>query len=207
MKSLGQHVFERAGCTSCHSGPFLTNNTIISNAQLGANPMRALALQKTEQNFFSQPVLYTFDTPVPLPAHPHTVPVPIADIDPIQIDLAWAHHGSQGGYKVPSLVGLYWSAPYLHDGGVAVGTNVDSELGLPGTVQNNIAPDPANSLRALIDRQLRSRVIAANEASPGLRRMNVQGIGHDYWVDSQSGFSEHDQDALILYLLSYEPGP
>jgi hypothetical protein len=34
----------------------------------------------------------------------------------------------------------------------------------------------------------------------------VQGIGHNYWVDSQSGFSIQEQQALILYLLSYEPG-
>jgi hypothetical protein len=36
-----------------------------------------------------------------------------------------AHRGSNGGYKVPSLVGLYWSEPYLHDGGVAVGKRIE----------------------------------------------------------------------------------
>jgi hypothetical protein len=127
-------------------------------------------------------------------------------LDQQQINLAWAHHGSEGGYKVPSLVGLYWSAPYLHDGGIAAGRNIASELGLPGTVEKNILPDPVNSLRALLDRNLRARVASANQSSSALRRMNVEGVGHNYWVDRQSGFTEEEQHALILYLLTYEPG-
>jgi hypothetical protein len=205
MKNLGRQVFEKARCSTCHSGRFLTNNLVIPVGDIGANPTRALALQKTEKNW-AAPVLYTFDTRVPLPPQPQPLPVPTGNLDPHQIDLAWAHHSSGGGYKVPALVGLYWSAPYLHDGGVAVGSNAQSDLGLPGTVEKNVMPDPANSLRALIDRDLRTRVVAANAASAGLRRMNVQGIGHNYWVDSQSGFSIQEQQALILYLLSHEPG-
>ncbi|MBV8833857.1 MAG: hypothetical protein JO108_32050 [Acidobacteriaceae bacterium] len=58
----------------------------------------------------------------------------------------------------------------------------------------------------LVDRGLRARVVAANEASPPLRRMNVAGTGHAYWVDPQSGFSGQEQQALILYMLTYEPG-
>ena len=100
------------------------------------------------------------------------------------------------------MVGLYWSAPYFHDGGVAVGKHAESDLGLPGTVGKNILPDATNSLKALVDRDLRARVVAANEASAGLGRMNVQGIGHNYWVDSQSGFSMEEQRDLILYLLT-----
>jgi hypothetical protein len=203
-KARGRHVFKRALCTNCHSGPFLTNNTVIPNKELGANGIRAMALEKTEGNF-AAPVLYTFDTPVPLPRDPQRLPVPIEHLDSRQIDLAWAHHGSGGGYKVPSLAGLYWSAPYLHDGGVSVGKNRQTELGLPGTVERNVAPDPASSLDALLNRELRSRVVAANEASPALRRMNVQGIGHNFWVDRESGFTDEDRQALILYLLSFEP--
>lgn len=65
-------------------------------------------------------------------------------------------------------VGLYWSASYLHDGGVAAGKNLDSELGIPGTVEKNVMPDSANSLKALLDRDLRERVVHANEASADL---------------------------------------
>ncbi len=202
--TLGRQVFEKAQCSTCHSGPFLTNNKVIPAAEVAANPVRAAALARTEKNF-APPVIYAFDTGVPLPAYPQLLPVPTGNLDPGQIDLAWARHGSEGGYKVPALVGLYWSAPYLHDGGVAVGRNSQTQLGLPGTVQQNIMPDPANSLRALVDRGLRGQVVAANEASSALRRMNVQGIGHNYWVDSQAGFTDQEQRALIAYLLSYVP--
>ncbi|MFL6446221.1 MAG: hypothetical protein ACJ746_00740 [Bryobacteraceae bacterium] len=101
---------------------------------------------------------------------------------------------------------FFWSAPYLHDGGVAVGQDENKNLGLPGTVEINQMPDPFNSLRALVDRNLRARVVAANEGSAALQRMNIQGVGHNYWVDSESGFSDDQQRALINFLLTYEPG-
>ena len=202
VKYLGREVFEKAGCPACHSGPFLTNNAIVPSSQIGTNPVRARALRKTEMNL-AEPVIFTFETPVPIPAHAQMLAVPTNTLDQRQVDLAWAHHGTEGGYKVPALVGLFWSAPYLHDGGVAVGKNAEADLGLPGTVQKNVAPDPANSLRALVDRELRARVVAANQADPDLVRMNVQGVGHNFWVDSLSGFNSEQQQALILYLLSY----
>ena len=68
------------------------------------------------RKFFASPVIFTFDTPIPLRGNPQFLLIPTKDLDQQQIDLAWAHQGSAGGYKVPSLVGLYWSAPYLHDG-------------------------------------------------------------------------------------------
>ncbi len=204
-KKRGRQVFERAGCAACHAGLFLTNNRVIPSSEIATNPVRSLALQKTERNF-TDPILYTFDTPAPLPRHPKILPVPTDYLDPQQINLAWAHHGSQGGYKVPSLVGLYWSAPYLHDGGVAAGKDIRSQLGLPGTVENNVLPDPFNSLKALVDRALRAQVVRANQLSSPLRRMNVEGMGHHYWVDKQSGFTDEEQSALLLYLLTYEAG-
>jgi hypothetical protein len=88
---------------------------------------------------------------------------------------------------------------------VAVGKNETSDLGLPGTAEKIKLPDPANSLRALVDRKLRARVVAANESSADLRSMNVQGIGYNFWVDSHAGFDTAQQRALVLYLLSYEP--
>jgi len=103
---------------------------------------------------------------------------------------------------VPSLVGVYWSAPYLHDGGVAVGPEAQTQLGIPGTLHRGILPDPVNSLHALIDRVLRQRVIAANAAMPSLQAMHVQGIGHAFWVDADTGFTPADQEALIQYVFS-----
>ena len=204
-KEAGRQIFERAGCSACHAGAFLSNHSIIPSGEVGSNSARALALARTELNF-TAPVIYTFDNPVPLPSHPKTISVPTDSLDPKQVDLAWAHNGSGGGYKVPSLVGLYWSAPYLHDGGVAVGKDQNKELGLPGTIDMSQIPDPFNSLKALVDRNLRARVVAANESSTALQRMNVQGLGHNYWVDRQSGFTDEERRALILYLLTLEPG-
>jgi len=36
--------------------------------------------------------------------------------------------------------------------------------------------------------------------------MNVQGVGHNYWVDTESGYTDDQQRALIQFLLTYEPG-
>ncbi len=116
--------------------------------------------------------------------------------------LGWAQdedHG--GGYKTKGLLGLAWTAPYLHDGGVAVGVDAGRELGLPGTLLAGIRPDPANSLRALIDRGLRRLVIDANRKAGLDEKVQVEGIGHEFWVDAGSGFSSAEQDALIAYLL------
>ena len=59
-----------------------------------------------------------------------------------------------------------------------------------------------NSLRALIDRALRQRVIAANAMAPSLQAMHVQGTGHAFWVDAETGFTPADQEALIQYVFS-----
>lgn len=202
----GRAVFEKAGCAKCHAGKFGTNNRVIAVAEIGTEPVRARALKKTGESLAPEAIAYAFDVPVPLPDHPRTVTVPAAGIDRKQLELAYALGGSGGGYKVPGLAGLYWSAPYLHDGGVAVGADAESHLGMAGTLMKGIAPDPANSLRALLDHELRKRVVAANHASAELRAMNVQGIGHEFWVDAAAGFARADQDALVHYLLTFEPG-
>ena len=44
-----------------------------------------------------------------------------------------------------------------------------------------------NSLRALVDRDLRAKVIAANAASDTARIARVTGKGHAFWADAGSG--------------------
>lgn len=113
---------------------------------------------------------------------------------------------SAGGYaeklRVPSLIGLAWRAPYLHDGGVAVGPDEEIELGLAGTWMRQIAPDPRASLGALIDRELRKKVVLANRSNSDLRSVWVDGSGHPFWIDPRAGFSQADQQAVIAYLFS-----
>lgn len=89
-KELGRCVFERAGCANCHSGPFLTNNRVVPSVEPGANTARSRALAKTQANFATPPIVYSFDamTP-PAPNAPHLI-VPTGDLDQNQIDLACA---------------------------------------------------------------------------------------------------------------------
>ncbi|MDI5789719.1 hypothetical protein PO124_18790 [Bacillus licheniformis] len=106
---------------------------------------------------------------MPLPRKPEVLKVPTAGFDPEQIKLSWAQGDSKGGYKVPSLIGVYWRAPYLHDGGVAVGISL-KETGIPKTIIKGKPANPYNSLLAMIDRDLRQKVIKSNSESPDLKQ-------------------------------------
>jgi hypothetical protein len=196
----GREVFERAGCITCHAGDFLTNNRIVPAPKIGTDPSRAKALKATER-IWGEAYLYSPDTPVPIPPGATVLKVPTEGLDPEQIKLGFAKGDSPGGYKTPGLTGLYWTAPYLHDGGVAVGKDVKNQLGIPGTLSVGILPNPANSLKALVDKKLREKVISANQKAK-LQDVHVQGIGHEYWVDSTTGYTVQEQDALVQYLLS-----
>ena len=198
----GRTVFERARCNSCHDGPALTNHRIVPAKEIGSEPVRAAALSRTEGSFVA-PVLYSFEEKVPLREHATLLQVPTLQLEQVQIDLAFAWKKTGGGYKVPNLVGLNWTAPYLHDGGVAVGDDASTESGVPETLLKGISPNPENSLRALIDRKLRAHVVRVNTADPRLRRVNSRGIGHEFWVDTSAGYSLQEQDDLIDYLLSF----
>ncbi len=85
-----------------------------------------------------------------------------------------------------------------------MGPDAQKDLGLPGTLEKGVSPDPANSLRALIDRQIRETVVAANAGSEKARTARATGKGHGYWADEPAGFTDAEQDALITYLLSIE---
>jgi hypothetical protein len=200
----GAAVFERAGCRGCHDGPAYTNHRVILAEEIGTEPTRARAFKRTEATF-APPMLYAFDTPLPVPAGAPPLPVPVRGF-PEDRTHGWAHGASAGGYKVPSLVGLPWSAPYLHDGGVAVGAD-PTVVGVRATRGSRVTVDPANSLRALLDRVLREQVVRANAADPALAAMNIRGGGHTFWVDVEAGYSDDEQQALIDYLLALRHDP
>jgi hypothetical protein len=67
---------------------------VVPSTELGTNSVRAMAFQKTEKNF-EAPVLYTFDTPVPLPRNLQRLPVPTNDLDEQQINLVAQMHRKQ----------------------------------------------------------------------------------------------------------------
>lgn len=197
--SLGAEVFKKAQCITCHAGDYFTNNRILPVNEVGTEPSRAKAFQRTKKDF-GEALFYAPDTPVPIPPDAKVVKVPMEHIDPKQIALGFGHNG-RGGYKVKGLMGLRWSAPYLHDGGVAVGPEL-SQAGLSETLMKGIKPDPYNSLKAMIDRRLRQQVIDANRKDSRLRDTHVTGQGHEFWVDDGTGFTKEQQDALVHYLLS-----
>ena len=200
----GAAVFERAGCRACHDGPAYTNNRVIPVDEIGTEATRAAAFKRTEA-LFAPPVLYAFDTPIPVPKDAKPLPVPVSGFPEDRFN-GWAHGSSKGGYKVPSLVGLALSAPYLHDGGVAVGAD-PHVVGVRATRGSRVSVDPANSLRALVDRVLREQVINANVNDAALAAMHVRGEGHAFWVDAEAGYSGDEQQALIDYLLSLQHDP
>ncbi|MFA9557236.1 electron transport protein [Evansella sp. AB-rgal1] len=195
----GERVFNEAGCSSCHGGRYFTNNILIPADEIGTNPSRASGFSASEKQFSDTPLSYTEDTPVPLPSNPKRVEVDMTEEERAQLELGWAHNESGGGYKTKGLFGLYWSAPYLHDGGVAAGPN--GELGVPETVLSGITPDPYYSLQALLDSHLRKKVVEKNLSMEMLRTANVTGEGHDFYVDTTTGFSEEEREAIIHYLL------
>ena len=59
----------------------------------------------------------------------------------------------------------------------------------------------------LVDRRLRREAIAANRANVNLRKSNVNGSGHRYWVDREAGFSVQDQTDSIKFLLWLDDNP
>jgi hypothetical protein len=213
----GAQVFEEAGCAECHAGRHFSNNSVIPVSEIGTQPARALGLEGLDQNF-QESLVYPPDMLAPVMPGSSTLVIPM-DVTPQEIrDLAYAVDG-EGGYKVVTLIGIYLQAPYLHDAGVAASAEAlrmengrfviadDSQIGLAGTLMRGILPDPEASLRMLLDRQLREAMIQANRAHPDLQRHNVDGTGHEFWVDEEAGFSGEQQSDLIWFLLSLDDDP
>ncbi|MEI2583684.1 hypothetical protein [Scytonema sp. PRP1] len=213
----GAAIFTQAGCVECHSGRYFTNNHVIAEQEIKSQPSRAKAQAPVARNFVA-PQTYPSNVSVPLPANPPVLEVPTDITSEEDFKLAFAI-GNAGGYKVPSLIGLHVTAPYLHDGGAAAGSEAlkvekddyeivnRDQLGIPGTLLNRILPDPSASLRVLVDRNLRRQVVLANRAHPDLQKSNADGSGHNYWVDKQAGFSTQDQTDLVEFLLSLDDDP
>jgi len=214
----GAKLFEKANCTSCHIAPFYADNKIHSITEIGGNPARAksrLGINK----FLVPSKLYAFNTPVPPPADAEVLDVPTAGISetPTTLPIGLL---PDGGYKTLSLRGIAFSAPYLHDGGVAVGKDAlafdadrsftvakPKRLGLSGTRAKGQPVDPASSLRALVDRQLRSQVVAANKSDVALVNSNLDGTGHEFYVDSEAGYTAQEQSDLVDFMLALDDNP
>ncbi|PSB23045.1 hypothetical protein C7B76_01245 [filamentous cyanobacterium CCP2] len=215
----GAAIFDQANCASCHSGRYFTNHRVIPQREVGTQPARAPASKKFAEEFVS-PDTYPPNVSVPLPPDPPVLAVPTNIFPEEDIELAYAQSDPKGGYKVTKLIGLYLHMPYLHDGGVAASATAlepgkdgyytianPDEIGMVGTLMRGIQPDPGASLRMLVDRKLRKPMVAANRANADLQRANVDGSGHEYWVDRRAGYRPEEQTALIEFLLSLDDDP
>lgn len=198
--ATGEEVFKRAGCISCHAGPTFTNHQIIPVEDIKTEPSRAEAM-KAVQELLGDSLMYSPDTVKPIPENPTILRIPEEHRTKEQQNLAFSI-GSKGGYKVKGLIGLAYTPPYLHDGGVAVGGDINHDIGVPGTLLEGKTPNAYNSLVAMVDQELRDKVIEANRSNPDLRDVHVEGVGHEFWVDETTGFTKEEQEALVEYLLS-----
>lgn len=147
-------------------------------------------------------VLHSPDTPVPVPKNLPVLKELVNHLDAEQIRLAFARGNSQGGYKAPGLIGgLCRTAPSLHDGGIAAGSDLDNEVGVLGALLQGKLPAPASSLKALVDSKLRKKVVAANKSSPDLRQVHGTGEGHALRVDNTTGSQARNNK--ILFSIDY----
>ncbi|MGL5871777.1 MAG: hypothetical protein ACRC2R_05310, partial [Xenococcaceae cyanobacterium] len=215
----GQKIFDRAGCITCHSGRYFTNHDVIPLSEIGTQPSRTKSLFAFK-NIFEAPRTFSNSVTLPVPPNSPVLEIPTKITPEHVIKLAYGIDNSEGGYKVASAIGLHVTAPYLHDGGVAASADAlkqkedgfyrvakPEEMGMAGTLMHQILPDPASSLRVLIDRDLRKEAISSNRQDPRLQKSHVEGIGHEYWIDKQAGFSAEEQNSAIEFLLSLDDEP
>ena len=213
----GARIFQQAECATCHMPPFFTDNQIHPIKEIKTNPARAKS-RLGLKGLLVPPQMYTLNTPVPVQSGAKVLDVPTAGIASSPTSLPDGLLPN-GGYKTTPLRGVYLSPPYLHDSGVAVragaiAINNDQltltdpgGLGLTGTLSQGLSADAANSLRALVDRELRRQVIATNQADPRLVLSNLDGTGHRFYVDRKAGYSLKDQTDLVNFLLALDDNP
>jgi len=215
----GAEVFRAANCANCHAPPFFTNGEIIASDVIGTNDVRGKARNALVGRLV-EAQLPSFDQLMPLGPNPTMLDLPPAPGMNDNLSLPPGLDTGAGGYKVTALRGAYFNAPYLHDAGVAVHPNAlainadgsytildENGIGVPGTSAIAEPVDPAHSLRALLDRDLRAILIANNAADERLQTMNVEGKGHDFFVDPAAGFTYQQQTDLIAFLLSLDDDP
>jgi len=215
----GAGVFAAANCSSCHAPPFFTNGAITPNSIIKAGTRRATA-RRLFDGRLAEAVIPTFDQLVPPQPGARMLTLPPGPNATSNLVLPPGLDNPDGGYKVAGLLGLYLRAPYLHDGSIAAGsdaleTSADgsyqiaavSSIGLPGTLQINRPADAGNSLRVLLDRDLRAALLANHAADPTLARNGVEGIGHEFFVDPAAGFTYAQQRDLIAFLLALDDDP
>ncbi|HEU4388351.1 MAG TPA: hypothetical protein VFV34_11180, partial [Blastocatellia bacterium] len=219
----GYEVFKTEKCVTCHAGPYLTDNMIVPEKEIGTDDAREQAT-KLIQSFLS-------------PEYDPSTGLAVSG--GVFGFISNLFGGKRPGYKSVTLRYLWGSAPYLHDGGVGVSlrrgatagddlqallrtTNEDKIYGMGQILAEREAhpetwlrPNAALSLQAVVLEQERDRVIEANRTPsypvPGsteltaMTSMRVQGVGHKYWIKDEPGGDR--VTALVAFLLALDDDP
>lgn len=213
----GHELFEAHGCADCHRGPFFTDNVIHPLEELGTQPARA-EFGRLLQQFLAP----TYD-----PESGKATNGGLLELPGLR----------RVGYKTVTLRYVWGSAPYLHDGGVAVAPmpggpparDLKSHLLRADTVHGTgpilgyreAAPesayraDAALSLQALLLRSERKKVLKGNVAPvlpiPGTdRKLSAADLGIEGIGHSYFIDDEpggDDVTALVAFLLSLDDEP
>ena len=215
----GADVFRTADCISCHPPPYFTDGRIIPYREIRTSPKRAKN-RRIYDGRLVEPIVPGFDQPVPLPPNPNLITLPPAPGTSSNLLLPPGLDNPDGGYKVTGLLGTYFKAPYLHDGSVAstaeairVAADGSYEvvdpggIGIPGTSKAGKTMHAGNSLRVLLDRDLRRILLENNASDPTLVTNGIEGTGHEFFVDPASGFTYQQQTDLIAFLLALDDNP
>ena len=221
----GYEVFKSQGCAQCHAGPFFTNNKIMPLAQIGTNNARAKATEP----------LQTFVAPEYDPSTGKAISSGIGGFfaklfgnkqtfgyKVVTLRYLWgtAPYLHDGGVGVA-----------LQPGSAAPGDDLRSLLKRPeadklygmgqilvyreANPESYLRPNAALSLQAVLLKSERAKVVAANHEQVypvlgttdhvSLEQMNIQGIGHDYYIDDTPGGD--NITALVAFLLALDDDP
>jgi len=221
----GYEVFKSQSCANCHAGPFFTNNKIIPLAKIGTDNARAKATEP----------LQTFVAPEYDPSPGEAIATGFFGFfaklfgskqqfgyKVVTLRYLWgtAPYLHDGGVGVS-----------LRPGSEPPGDDLEKLLKRPegdklygmGQILNYreahpdsyLRPNAALSLQALLLKPEREKVITANKQLSvpvlgtsqlvSMEQMNVQGIGHDYYVEDVPG--GENITALVAFLLALDDDP
>lgn len=176
-------------------------------------------------NFCHQEPFFTSNTITPLEAI-GTEPTRAMDSAPFKALSDLLGTTTIVGYKTQAKRFLFVTAPYLHDGGVAAARSqakgaIDI-FGVVDTLFAGVEPDPQASLVALLDPNVRAKVVAANRQKmiPNSRTQKtpaaiaITGEGHNFFVapgiarpDGKGNFTQQNLDDLVNFLLALDDNP
>jgi hypothetical protein len=221
----GYEIFKSQGCASCHAGPFFTNNKIIPLQEIGTNDARARATEPLQTFVAPQYDPTTgkaitggvFGFFAKLFAGKQKYGYKVVTLRYLWGTAPYLHDGGVGITLRPG------SAPAGDDLQALLRRPEGDKLYGMGQIltyreanpDSYLRPNAALSLQALLLKGEREKVIAANKEAVmpilgtsdrlSMDAMNVQGIGHEMYIDDTPGGDKIT--ALVAFLLALDDDP